>query len=314
MKAGALIVSAGRTARHNAFDPMAKVGSISTLQRLIMTFRLAGVETVAVVIPGQDRKQLQSHAGRMGVVFLHSDDSQAEMFDNVCLGLRHLSARCGQILVTPVDLPLVAVETLQALLAAGEPLAVPVCEGRRGHPLLVGREAVPGILQYSGDGGLRGAVRQSRYPLVPVPVDDRGIFVRAAQAEEHRGMLDTHDLRRWRPVLKLQIARESVFFGPGSQQLLQMIGATGSVRLASQQMGISYSKAWNILNHLEEQLEHPVVDRQTGGSRGGKTELTPRGAELLRRFTAFEKESKDAVDKLFQRHFQQKGDTSHEID
>ena len=51
------------------------------------------------------------------------------------------------------------------------------------------------------------------------------------------------------PALKLRLARERIFFGPGPAELLMQIRRTDSVRMACEQMGISYSKGWKMIKH-----------------------------------------------------------------
>lgn len=300
MKTGALIVSAGNTPRHS-LSPMKKLGSISVAQRLVKVFQLAGISFIVVLVPEEDQEKLEKNVSHMGVIFLRSDDT-VEMFENVCVGLNYLSALCDKVLVTPVDVPLFSPGTVRRLVATDALIAVPALDGRRGHPVLLDRQVIPSILSYKGPDGLRGAMRQSGSPIVTVEVEDPGVLVRAGEAEAE-AILSKHEISQWRPDVKLQIASESAFFGPGSRQLLYLIENTGSVRLASQQMGMSYSKAWKILNGLDKQLGFPVVDRKKGGKHGGETRLTQQGMELLAKFDAFERECVSAVNEIFHRYF-----------
>ncbi len=109
----------------------------------------------------------------------------------------------------------------------------------------------------------------------------------------------------WRPLVKLQIAREEIFLGPGCRDLLQCIQEQGSVRLGSQKMGLSYSKAWRILNTLESEAGFEVLCRKQGGKSGGETVLTKEGQALLSRFEAYEEECRTAVGEIFQKYFGQ---------
>lgn len=104
---------------------------------------------------------------------------------------------------------------------------------------------------------------------------------------------------QWRPVIKLRIERESTFLGPGSRQLLSFIEETGSVRLASQKMNMSYSKAWKILNNMEAQLGYQVLERRQGGRGGGETTLTRQGKALHDWFKQYEEECNQAIHGIF---------------
>ncbi len=73
------------------------------------------------------------------------------------------------------------------------------------------------------------------------------------------------------------------FLGGGRLRLLRAIAATGSINAASQQLGISYRKAWS---HVQEMEKHgiPLVECEKGGSGGGRSVITPQARELLSKF------------------------------
>ncbi|MEQ8471146.1 MAG: LysR family transcriptional regulator [Marinoscillum sp.] len=71
------------------------------------------------------------------------------------------------------------------------------------------------------------------------------------------------------------------YFGPGPVQLLQLIEQEGSLSKAAKAMGMSYKKAWDIINHLNDKATDPIVLSKTGGSKGGGAQLTIRGKQLI---------------------------------
>jgi molybdate transport system regulatory protein len=90
------------------------------------------------------------------------------------------------------------------------------------------------------------------------------------------------------------------FFGPGPVELLERIAETGSISMAAKEMGMSYKKAWGLINELNSQTANPVVIPQAGGEKGGGSTITPEAMELIKyhrllrkRFAEFlEKETK----------------------
>ncbi|WP_195269364.1 LysR family transcriptional regulator [Eubacterium sp. 1001713B170207_170306_E7] len=105
------------------------------------------------------------------------------------------------------------------------------------------------------------------------------------------------------PALKLRLARERIFFGPGPAELLTQIRQTDSVRMACEQMGISYSKGWKMINTIEEELGYQVTKRQQGGRNGGSASLTPEGETLLAKYQELERRSQEAVGRIFDELF-----------
>lgn len=73
--------------------------------------------------------------------------------------------------------------------------------------------------------------------------------------------------------------------GPGRVELLKRIHTCGSVRQAAIQMGMSYRKAWDMIGHMNEKLDAPVVVLHRGGKGGGKATVTDRGQEIIEQFT-----------------------------
>ena len=71
------------------------------------------------------------------------------------------------------------------------------------------------------------------------------------------------------------------FFGPGPVELLQHIEETGSINQAAKKMGMSYKKAWEIVNRLNEIVGSPVVITATGGEKGGGSALSEEAKQLI---------------------------------
>ena len=109
--------------------------------------------------------------------------------------------------------------------------------------------------------------------------------------------------QNWRPMAKLMIGGNEKFFGPGGYELLGLIKETGSVRLACEKMGMSYSKAWHMLDTIEAETKVPVIIRKKGGAGGGATSLTEAGEQLLARYEAYVTECRIAIQEIFERHF-----------
>lgn len=96
-----------------------------------------------------------------------------------------------------------------------------------------------------------------------------------------------------RPIhysLNLRLYKEDKFFGPGMARLLFMVQETGSLTMASKEMGMSYSKAWKMVKLAEEALGFPLLHTQVGGSGGGGAGLTARAKAFVRIYQTFEDE------------------------
>jgi molybdate transport system regulatory protein len=75
--------------------------------------------------------------------------------------------------------------------------------------------------------------------------------------------------------------RRDVAIGPGKADLLEGIAATGSIAAAGRRMGMSYKRAWLLVDTMNRCFRGALVAAVKGGSAGGGARLTPLGAEVL---------------------------------
>ncbi|MGE0726303.1 MAG: winged helix-turn-helix domain-containing protein [Alphaproteobacteria bacterium] len=83
--------------------------------------------------------------------------------------------------------------------------------------------------------------------------------------------------------------------GPGKIRLLELIGEQGSISAAGRAMGMSYRRAWLLVESLNQAFRAPVVASRHGGSGGGGAALTPAGRELVRRYRRLESAAEAAA-------------------
>ena len=81
--------------------------------------------------------------------------------------------------------------------------------------------------------------------------------------------------------------------GPGKAKLLESIRDTGSISAAARDMGMSYKRAWVLLDSINRAFTEPVVTAAPGGAGGGGASLTPFGAELLERYNRIARPGRD---------------------
>ena len=76
--------------------------------------------------------------------------------------------------------------------------------------------------------------------------------------------------------------------GPGKVKLLESVHSTGSISAAARTMGMSYKRAWLLLDSISQSFAQPVVSGAPGGRHGGGAALTPFGSRLLARIKRIE--------------------------
>jgi molybdate transport system regulatory protein len=80
--------------------------------------------------------------------------------------------------------------------------------------------------------------------------------------------------------------RQSI--GPGKMRLLDAVAETGSISSAGRALGMSYRRAWMLIDDLNSSFRRKVVSTKLGGKEGGGAKLTPFGLELVKRYRAIE--------------------------
>jgi molybdate transport system regulatory protein len=84
--------------------------------------------------------------------------------------------------------------------------------------------------------------------------------------------------------------------GPGMAQLLERVVTHGSIRAAAASMGMSYRKAWLLIQEMQETFNGAVVTSAIGGTSGGGIRLTELGATLLKTYRRIESRAARAAE------------------
>lgn len=97
-----------------------------------------------------------------------------------------------------------------------------------------------------------------------------------------------------RPKIRILIGAV-VAIGPGKADLLEAVGRTGSISAAGREMGMSYRRAWLLVDALNSSFAEPLVETATGGNRGGGAQLSEFGRQVLRRYRDMEATAERAI-------------------
>jgi molybdate transport system regulatory protein len=93
---------------------------------------------------------------------------------------------------------------------------------------------------------------------------------------------------------RLLLGRD-VAIGPGKADLLAALAETGSISAAARSMGMSYKKAWYLLDTMNRCFREPLIEAAKGGRGRGGAHLTPMGEQVLALYRAIEQKAAGAV-------------------
>ncbi|MBP2603249.1 winged helix-turn-helix domain-containing protein [Acinetobacter calcoaceticus] len=103
--------------------------------------------------------------------------------------------------------------------------------------------------------------------------------------------------------LKLQIRillEQNIAFGPGKADLLEAIERTGSISQAAKSMNMSYRRAWQLVDTMNQCFETALVETQTGGTHGGGAAITALGQKVLQHYRQMEINARQTLENDYQ--------------
>jgi molybdate transport system regulatory protein len=102
--------------------------------------------------------------------------------------------------------------------------------------------------------------------------------------------MEAAELASARLTLRIDLGEDRAV-GPGKVRLLEAIRDTGSISKAGIALGMSYRRAWLLVDDMNKCFSEPVIAAQVGGSHGGGAALTSFGNRLIDQCRAIETEA-----------------------
>jgi molybdate transport system regulatory protein len=97
-----------------------------------------------------------------------------------------------------------------------------------------------------------------------------------------------------RPRIRIKAGKD-IALGPGKVDLLEAIECTGSISAGARELGLSYRRAWDMVDTMNHSFKHPLVARVKGGKGGGGAQLTAEGQGMLDLYRKMETKALKAI-------------------
>jgi molybdate transport system regulatory protein len=88
---------------------------------------------------------------------------------------------------------------------------------------------------------------------------------------------------------------DTAYLGPGRADLLELIGSTGSISAAGKAMGMSYKRAWGLVQALNTGFGFVLVESSRGGAAQGGAQLTEAGRVVLGHYRQMQERTRTAI-------------------
>ena len=297
MKIGALIVTTGLPRVSGVTALLPEVGAISAGQRMISAFQCADVSMVGLVVGPEDKKS-ERQLAQNDVIFLRCPEDTG-FFQGLQKGLSFMRGKFDRVFVVPGDVPLFLPSTLRAMLKSTASLAVPETKSVNGYPLLLDNRAMDFLVSQPDYNTAKDEISRGALLIESIHVDDIGILLHGEDMSVKTALIEKHSEQLSRPMMDIAIHGSTLLYDPRLSTLLHLVEYTRSVQDACSMMQISYSTAWNMLNHAEDELGFPLVMRNRGGAGGTGTVLTEKGKRLMDAYDQFAAQMKKDADLLY---------------
>jgi molybdenum cofactor cytidylyltransferase len=196
----AILLAAGQGSRMGGGKLLLPIGDATVVERAAKSLIDVLVADLIVVVGTYGlaiKRQLSDFPAR----FVLNPDPSSEMAESIRCGLKIVDpASVEAFLVLPADMPLVSPETIRflvdSLLASDKSIAVPVFQGRRGHPVVFRSSLYETVLNFRSPQGIRPLVHGDPSKVLPVEVDDEGVIADLDNWDDYRRLLKLWERRR----------------------------------------------------------------------------------------------------------------------
>lgn len=161
----AVILAAGASSRMGRPKPLLEFEGETFLDRLITRF--SGICRPVIVVLGYGADQVRTgiaHGGLAEIVI--NPAPERGMLSSLQCGLRSVPLDVEAVLFTPVDLPSIRPSTIEILIRTPAAVAIPLCDGRKGHPIRVSRQVVEELLALPVEAQAGDVIHRHRAHLV----------------------------------------------------------------------------------------------------------------------------------------------------
>ncbi|MCH8504813.1 MAG: nucleotidyltransferase family protein [Ectothiorhodospiraceae bacterium] len=177
-----LILAAGLSSRMGERNKLLAAWRGKALVRHVAEQALASQANAVYVVTGHEGDRVADALADLPVTRAVNPEYRSGLASSLRAGLGALPASVGAVLVCLGDMPHVDTAALDGLIEAYSPdrgrlVCIPTFRGKRGNPVLLGRQLFPMLARLEGDAGARHIIAANSGSVAEVPVDTPGILL-----------------------------------------------------------------------------------------------------------------------------------------
>lgn len=173
---GAIILAAGQSRRMGSNKLLLPFRGKPMITHVADAVQTAGLP--AIVVLGHDAPEIRDALAGYQADFVMANDYAEGMGHSIAAGIGAVPQEWQAAIICLGDMPLISADLLRTMAASASPslILIPSFEGRRGNPVLWGRDHFPRLSELRGDAGARSIFPQLGVHITTLPWKDENIF------------------------------------------------------------------------------------------------------------------------------------------
>lgn len=192
-KIAGVILSAGEGSRMGSVPKALLTFQGKTFLEIIsQKLYLAGINDIYIII-GYYSDIIKSHVSLKKETILINPAPEMGQLSSLHIAIKHMPSEVSAIMVTLVDLPLVTLTTCSNLIKQWslkpDMIYIPICNGRKGHPVIFPRRIFNELLNTPLENGARAVIHSNQDIVIKCENDDPGIFTDIDTEEDYNNIV-----------------------------------------------------------------------------------------------------------------------------
>ena len=198
MRTSAIILAAGLSSRMGDFKPLMKLKEKTVIENLIDSVIKADIDEIIIVL-GFRGKDIENHIKAnykydlKKIAFVYNENyKETDMLTSIKIGIRNLSY-CDGFYIIPGDMPAIKKDTFitlkSSMIKTKAEVVFATLNGYKKHPPLIAYDFKDTILNYEGEGGLRGIWQIDNINIKYVPVNDYGCVIDIDTPKDYEALI-----------------------------------------------------------------------------------------------------------------------------
>lgn len=184
-----IILAAGESRRMKSPKALLKLGSMTFAEHIASLMRKSKINPVFVIAGAHVEEIRAAYQDKPGFVIVQNSQYSLGQISSLKAGIRQIPTGVLSVMVWPVDIPLVKPHTVTTLLSEFEhrqpPIAIPVFDGKHGHPVIYGLAALQTVLGLKADQTAKELRKIYKDQILYLDVQDPAILIDIDTPEDY---------------------------------------------------------------------------------------------------------------------------------